>query len=584
MNFLKDPDFLAVARERRGRIALGALAILGRTATAVWQPYLVGLAMDAAFTGAPSSDTVRKVLLYLGCGLGAAVCQYYMRLLLVAVSRDVELRIRSTLFRKLLSLSGAYFDKSRTGDLLSRLTSDVEAVRMGTGPALMYVADTGLRTTVALVVMFGLSPTLAAYALLPLLLMAFAMRGVLRRVQELSLKAQEEQGALSARATESFSGARVVKAFAREDAESARFDAMSRRYVGVNLDLAKARALFSCILESGLAASLALILLVGGRETLEGRFTVGGLAAFVAYLNMLVWPMIALGWVVALWQRAAASGERLAEIRREVPTIADPPTPHPAPARLLGAVSFRGLTFRREGATRNALSDVRLEIPAGSSLGVVGRTGSGKSTLVQFIARLVEPPPNTVFVDGVDVRSYRLDDLRRAVGFVPQETLLFSDTIRANVAFGLDGPPPPGRIEDAVRRSCLDEAIADFKDGLDAVVGERGVTLSGGQRQRAAIARALAIDPPILVLDDALSAVDAETEERILGRLSDVLRTRTSIVVSHRASAVGKLDRVVVLRDGAIVDYGAPDELVEKGGAFAELVRLQRTEEELETL
>jgi ATP-binding cassette subfamily B multidrug efflux pump len=583
MDFFRDPDFRATLRRDRTRIRTGFAFLLGRSGFGVVLPLLVGLATDSVFASRPARETLVLIGWFVVCATAAAVCQYFMRLILVAESREYELSARATLFRKLLSLSGGFFDRSRTGDLLSRLTSDVEAVRMGVGPGVMYIVDTGLRSLCAVAFMFHASWPLAACAVLPIAGMVVAMKGVLRAVQDLSLKVQEEQGLLSARAQESFSGARVVKAFGREEAECRRFAAMSEKYVDVNLQLARARALFTCLIESAGAAVMVLILVVGGREVLAGRLTVGGLMAFMAYLNMLVWPMIAFGWVLGLWQRAKASVQRLDDVRREVPEVAEPPAAYVPPGPVRGAIEFRGLTFRRPGAAHDALSDVRLTVPAGGSLGVVGRTGSGKTTLVQFLARLVEPPPNTVFVDGVDVREWSLDALRGAVGFVPQETLLFSDTIANNVAFGM-ARPDPDRIAEAVRRACLDEAVADFPDGLNTTVGERGVTLSGGQRQRTAIARALAIDPPILVLDDCLSAVDAETEEKILDRLTDVLRSRTAIVVSHRASAVSRLDRVVVLDQGRVVEVGAPDELVAAGGAFAELVRLQRMEEELETL
>ncbi|HYC77799.1 MAG TPA: ABC transporter ATP-binding protein, partial [Planctomycetota bacterium] len=566
-----------------GRLLLGAAALLGRSAAGVAQPVLLGAAVDSVFMKAPRAETARTVGFYLVAAVAAGFCQYWMRLILVAASRDFEVQVRSSLFRKLLSLSGSFFDRSRTGDLVSRLTSDVEAVRMGVGPGVMYIADTGIRAALAITWMFKLSTTLTLFVLLPLVVTVFALKRVLRQVQELSLRVQEEQGVLAARAVESFSGARVVKAFAREREEERRFGELSKNYVVLNDRLAASRALFTGFIETAGAATVVLVLLVGGFETLAGRFTVGRIVAYLDFLRQLVWPMIAFGWVMGLWQRAKASAGRLDAVRRELPEVAEPPAPVLPPGGIRGAIEFRRLTWRRPGADRDALVDVNLSIPAGASLGVVGRTGAGKSTLVHLAARLSDPPRGTVFLDGVDVRDIPLDALRAAVGFVPQETLLFSDTLEANVAFGMPDRDPD-RIADAVRRAALDEAVAHFPQGLQTVVGERGVTLSGGQRQRTAIARALAIDPKILILDDCLSAVDAETEEKILDRLSDVLSSRTSIVVSHRTSAVARLDLVAVMEDGRVVEFGPPERLAASDGPYAELVKLQRAEEELETL
>jgi ATP-binding cassette subfamily B protein len=583
MNFFRDPDFRALLRREPRTLATGLFFLLCRSGVGVWQPILLGRAMDSCFEGRPRAETLGLAAWFLVAAAAAAVCQYWMRKILVAASRDYEYDARSALFRRLLAQGGDFFDRSRTGDLVSRLTSDLEAVRMGVGPGVMYLLDTGIRTVCALVAMTWLSPVLTAWAVIPLAVTVYGMKRILHRVQDLSLAVQEEQGALSARAQESFSGARVVKAFAREEAEIARFTTLSRSFVDANLRLAESRAAFACLIEAAGAGVLVLLLLVGGHETLAGRFSVGAFATFIGYLQMLVWPMIAFGWVLGLWQRANASASRLDELRREVPAVADPPQPRLPEGGVRGALEFRNLRLRRPGGEAPVLDGVSFVVPAGTSLGIIGRTGAGKSTLVQTTARLIDPPPGTVFLDGVDVRDYALDDLRRAVGFVPQETVLFSDTLRQNVLFGAPDASAE-RTADAVRRSCLDEAVEGFPAGLDTLVGERGVTLSGGQRQRAAIARALVVDPRVLVLDDCLSAVDAETEERVFGRLADVLKSRTSLVVSHRASAVARLDRVVVLEAGRVVEEGPPAALLRADGPFAALARLQRAEEELETL
>jgi ATP-binding cassette, subfamily B, multidrug efflux pump len=580
VKFFADPDFVATVRARRGWLVLGFLALLGRASLVLLVPDLTGDAIDLVFDRAGWRPVVAKLGWLLGAALMTAVCQFWMRFLLMGVSRDFERRIRESLFNHLTSLAWPFFNRSRTGDLMSRLTSDVESVRMGVGPGVMYVADTGLRTLGAIVFMVRISPVLTAAAVVPLAAIFFFLRPLLSQIHGLSLKIQEEQATLASRAQESFSGARVVKAFGREKDEEERFGKLSQRWAGLNVDLAKRRALLMVLIETAGGFSLLAILLLGSWQVIDGTMTIGGLVKFIGYLQLLVWPMIAIGWVLSLWERARASDARLQELRREIPEIRDAPG-QAAGGAVRGAIEIRDLTYRHPGGRENVLEGVSLRIPAGTSVGIVGRTGSGKSTLINFIPRLLEPPPGTVFVDGRDVRDWRIEDLRGAVGFVPQDSFLFSDTIEANVAFGLDRPDAEA-VTRAVDVSSLDEAIATFPAGLRTVVGERGVMLSGGQRQRAAIARALAIDPKILILDDCLSAVDTETEGRILAALREVIRDRTTIVISHRMTAVMDLDRIVVLDEGRVVESGTHAALLEEGGLYAELVRLQQVEAELE--
>jgi ATP-binding cassette subfamily B protein len=580
VSFFSDPDFRAVVRDRRARIAAGFACLLGRSGLVLLVPILIGLAMDEVFAREGWDAVLRTLGMLLLVSAATALCQFGMRYLLVGASRDVELRLRENLFRHLLTLSWPFYNRSRTGDLMSRLTSDVESIRMGVGPGVMYVADTGLRTLGAVLVMGRISPLLTATAIAPMAVIFLLLRPLLRRIHDVSLRIQEDQAALASRAQESFSGARVVKAFGREHAEEARFGGISERWAALNVDLAKDRALLTILIETGGGLALVAILAIGGWQVVEGTMRVGQLVAFIGYLQLLIWPMIAIGWVLSLWERAEASEGRLATLRSEVPDIVAPAAASLPSVR--GDVEFRGLSYEHPGAGRLVLDGVSLAIPAGTSLGIVGRTGAGKSTLIHFIPRLLDPPPGTVFVDGRDVRAWPLDALRGAIGLVPQDTFLFSDTIEANVAFGLD------RIDEAVvaRASgvaALDEAIASFPDGIRTVVGERGITLSGGQRQRAAIARALATDPRILILDDCLSAVDTETEGRILAGLRDVIRERTTIVISHRMTAVMDLDHIAVLDEGRIVESGTHAGLIEKNGLYAELVRLQQIEAELES-
>ncbi len=580
MNFLRDPDLIAYLRSDRRTLLRGGVALIGRTAFAVLVPWLVGRAFDAAVTAAPGNVFAKGILLLIAAATIAGLCQWWMRSLLVGASRHFEQRARENLFSRLLKLGPGWFSRQKTGDLLSRLTSDLEAVRMGAGPAVMYLADTGLRAIAITITMYGVSPLLATCTLIPITLVFLGLKASLKKVHDRSLVVQEQQGALSSRAQESFAGARVIKAFGREDDEARRFEGLSRQYIDANVSLSRARAVTSGLIECGGDCVVAVIILVGGNEVLGGRMTLGSLVAFLGYVEMLVWPVIAIGWVMSLWQRAKASEGRLQEIRQATPEIVES-TATESPAKTTGRVSVRNLSWKPKGASRPVLHDVSFELKSGERLGIVGRIGSGKSSLLHLVARLEEPPPGTIFVDGIDVRNWKISELRRAITLAPQDGFLFSETLKANVLYGNPGASETD-ITRAVDDAGLTEAVDSFPDRLETMLGERGVTLSGGQRQRTALARAILTDPALLLIDDGLSAVDADTEEKILASLMLRLKGRTSIIVSHRVSAIRNLDRVLVLEAGRVVEFGSPGELLTQSGPLAHLEKLQQDVEALE--
>ena len=564
----------------RSAFLAGFLCIVATTALTLAGPWVLKYAIDDLTRGV----TAAKLRFYAGAILGltavGGIFRFLQRRIMIGASRDIEFDLRNDFFARLQLFEPAYFHRNRTGDLMSRATNDLNAVRMMIGPAVMYLSNTVLTFIAVIVLMLSLNVRLTLLSLIPLPILSVAVYFFGAAIHRRFDKIQEQLSTISAVTQEALAGVRVVRAYRQERFETGRFREANTEYVRRNRTLIRVQGAFFPIMGLLMGIGALLVLWLGAQDVINGRMTVGELVAFNSYLMMLAWPMIAFGWVTNLLQRGAASWKRMLEVLAAEPAITDAGANTDVTSRdqIRGDVEFRELTFSYGGTV--VLRNISAKLPAGTTTAIVGATGSGKSTLLNLLPRLNDPPPGTVFVDGIDVRDLPLAAVRGAIGFVPQEPFLFSATIAENIAFGVADGTREG-IERAAHIARLDKDLSDFPKGYDTVVGERGITLSGGQKQRTAIARAVMTDPKILVLDDALSAVDTYTEEEILSRLSGVMRSRTTIIVSHRISTVRTADQILVLDDGAIVERGTHDELVARHGLYAELYRKQLLEEEL---
>jgi ATP-binding cassette, subfamily B, multidrug efflux pump len=612
----------------RSGLFWGGLCVLFNNGTWILFPQVLRRAVNDLHSGVTRQKLLTYALLIVVLALAKGLFQFLTRWVLIGISRDIEFDLRNDLFAHLERLSHSFYQRHRTGDIMARATNDLNAVRMLLGPAIMYSANTLVFSAGALSFMLAISPKLTVYAFLPLPIASIVIQYFGRRIHERFERIQAMFSDISARAQENFSGARVIRAYVQEQAEITAFEGANREYIRRSLGLVRLMGMLWPTLELMLGAAVVIVLWLGGRQVLLGKMNVGDFVAFNTYMMQLTWPVIALGWVINIFQRGTASLARIQEILSQQPEIADaigsseeigpsgdrvigssrnqrpvtnsdqiaqsapitrspddPMARSPQITRspdISGEIEFRNLNFAYDGVP--VLKDINLRIPAGSSLAIVGPTGSGKTTLVNLLPRIYDAEPGAVLIDGRPIRDFPLDSLRRQIGFVPQETFLFSDTIRENIAYGIsseDGEASLDDIQAAAQVANIAQDIESFPEGYNTTVGERGITLSGGQKQRTAIARALLRSPRILILDDALSSVDTQTEDKILNHLREVMRGRTTIFISHRVSTVRNADAIAVLHQGRIVELGTHDQLIARNGYYTDLYNKQLLEEEL---
>ena len=560
---------------------MGLISLLSVDFLQVLIPLVIKRAVDAlTFKTATSGVLLDCGMIILAIALAIALLRYTWRYLLLGHSRVVEMKLRNRLYQHLQTLSPSFFHRMKTGDIMARSINDINAIRMATGMGLVAMTDGLVLGVAAIGFMISINLYLTLIALIPAPLVIYLTRVLTRRMSTGYERVQKRFSDLTERVREAFSGIRVVKAYGREPWECEKIEAQGRMYIKENMRLAKSIAFLFPMMAILPNLGLAIAIWIGGRLTILGQITTGEFVAFIGYMNLLTWPMMAVGWVTNLLQRGSASMRRINRILDEAPEITGPAHPHRLP-QIRGNIRFRDFTLQYPGQKAHAVKDIRFTIEAGQTVALVGRVGSGKTTLLEALPRLVDGPRGTVFIDGVDVRELSLKTLRESIGFATQESIIFSDTIRNNVLFGRESLSIS--LDAALHSAQIYEEIQAFEHGVDTLLGERGITLSGGQRQRLSIARALLSDPPILILDDALSMVDTRTEEQILNRVLESRKNKTTLIVSHRLSTISRADFIAVLDRGELAEFGDHRSLLNLGNEYARLYERQLLEQELET-
>jgi ATP-binding cassette subfamily B multidrug efflux pump len=566
------------------RYLVGALCLFATATLVMWIPWWIREAVRIIESG----GSLRDVAFYAAVIAAAAVVQGLTRTcsraLIFNAGRDVEYDLRNDLFAHLEKLPLSFYHSQRTGDLMSRVVNDISAVRMMLGPGILNFVNAPLYLVYALVLMLSMDVRMTLAALVPFPLLILAVAKFRGRILKSSLEVQQQMSNLSSHVQENLSGIHVVKAYTREEFQTRQFIALNDDFQTKSLELARMRGIITPIMQGFNALTVLIVIWYGGIRVIEGDLLVADIVAFVAYLNVLAWPTAAFGWMVSLVERGRAAMKRLEEILKTVPEIASPEEPLPLRPMKKG-IEFRDVSFAygRQSNGHGALEDINFSLPVGRSVGIVGRIGSGKSTVAQLVPRLLDASSGAILMDGQDIRKVSLRDLRKTLGYVPQDPFLFSMSLRRNLAFGRDNVSDEA-LRRAVKIAKLDRDLEIFPQGLETIVGERGVTLSGGQKQRATLARALVIDPPVLILDDCLSSVDAQTEAEILHQLRSILKEKTCLIISHRISAVKEADEILVLDEGKIIERGTHEELIDRGGVYADLYRQQQLSEELEQI